>query len=98
MRTNELKRRMNEKEDDYQEARDEEFHIQFQDMFMKSIDTDFGSDFVIQGTLTEDDVQGFLDSFDFMAVGDWCYDEVMNEEAEIGDAKYEQMKDERMES
>lgn len=83
--------------DDYQEAKDEEFHIQFQDMFMKSVNTDFGSDFVIQDTLTENDVQGFLDSFTFPDEDTWCMDKACGEYDDIGDQRMEEARDREME-
>ncbi len=94
-----LVKRANELSEGYQEARDEEFHIQFQDMFMRCVNTDFGSDFILKDTITEDDVQGFLNSFDedYPLETNWSWDEANAELDEVGDQQMELAKDKEME-
>ena len=75
--------------DEYQEARDTEFTIQFQD--------EFGDEFNAIYKITEDDLQGFLDSFTFPDEDQWCVDEYERRLANFNDAKYEAFKDERYE-
>ncbi len=91
MRSNELKRRMEEVEEGYDEAREEDFDGQFRDMFNTYFTTKTG----MHLSVTEDDVQGFMDSFTFPSETDWCYDKVMSELDDIGDQQHEQMRDER---
>ena len=93
MRTRDLKARAEELSVGYQEARDEEFHVQFQDMFMRVIDTELGDECILTGTLTEDDVQGFIDSFDFPDEDTWSFDAVQSELDTIGDQKYQEWKE-----
>jgi len=87
MRTNQIKARAEELAEGYQDARDEAFNDEFYDEF-----TDTG---MLTTSLTEDDVQGFLDSFTFPDKWDWAFDAVQSELDDIGDQKYEQMRDER---
>ena len=82
MRTRDIKARAEELADGYQEARDVEFNEQFRDMF--SIESEI---------ITEDDLQGFLDSFTFPDEGDWAYDQVQSELDDIGDQKYQEYKE-----
>ncbi len=86
MRTRDLKARMEEVEEGYQDARDEAFYEEFEDVF------------VVNGALvpiTEDEVQGFIDSFTFESEADWCYSKVQSEIDTYNDCKYEEWKDER---
>ena len=84
--TNRIKERAEELLEGYQEARDEAFYEEFEDIF------------VVNGALTpitEDDVQGFMDSFTFPDEWDWAFDAVQSELDDIGDQQYQQWKDER---
>jgi hypothetical protein len=85
---NRMKARAEELLDGYEDARNEAFHDEFEDMFMSKTGG------LLQ--LTEDDVQGFLDSFTFPDEDEWAFDQVQSELDDIADAKYEQMRDERM--
>ena len=87
MRTRNYKADLEELEDDYQEARDHEFSYQFYQYFKPE-----------GGTITEDDVQGFLDSFEFPDVADWCVSEYQSRLESFEDAKYEEMKDAKYET
>ena len=82
MKTRDIKARMEEVEEGYEDAREEEFNEQLRD-FMEGI------------TVNEDDIQGFIDSFTFPDPYNWCYDKVMNEIEDIADQKLQQRKDER---
>ncbi len=84
MRTRNYKAKLEEYEKQYQEARDEEFNDQFVD-FITGTPTD--------DKLTEDDVQGFLDSFTFPDEVDWCADQLQSEIDTIGDQKYQEWKE-----
>ena len=92
MRKRDIQARAEEYEDDYEEARDEEFNDQLRDFLCTEEN-------IIDNTiLTEDDIRGFLDSFTFPDVSDWCFDRVQSEIDDYEDAKYEQMKYERWEN
>ena len=82
MRTNQIKARAEELLEGYQDARDEEFNNQLRDL-MDGI------------VVSEDDVQGLIDSFTFPEENDWAFDAVQSEIEDIGDQKYMQYKDER---
>ena len=74
-------------EEIYEEERATAFYEQFEDMF------------VVNGALVpinEDDVQGFLDSFDFPDYYDWAIDYIEGAASDYGDYMYEQEKDRRM--
>ena len=88
IRTREIKARAEELLEGYQEARDEEFDIQFS-QFMR--DTLKDNDII-----TEDDVQGFLDSFDFPDEDTWSFDAVQSELDDIGDQQMELARDREM--
>ena len=77
-------------EGSYQETRDEEFDEQFINEFFSGNESD-------RETLTEDDVQGFMDSFTFPDEDEWCMDKACSEADDWADAKYEEWKDEKME-
>ena len=68
--------------DRYEEARDEEFDRQFRDMFFKDPDI-----------ITEDDVQGFIDSFDFPEEGEWLANEYESFIGDLEDQKYQAYKE-----
>ena len=68
----------------YQLARDEEFNEQFTE-FIVGTPTDT--------PLTEDDVQGFLDSFEFPDEFEWIADEVESEAGDYADQAYEEYKE-----
>ena len=89
MTTRDKKARIEEIAEGYDDAKDEEFNNQFVDMFKSISKTNTSS------KVTQDDIQGFLDSFTFEDEGDWCWTQLNNEIADAGDAKYEQMRDER---
>ena len=86
MRTRKYKADLEELADSYQEARDEEFNNEFVKFF---------AELIIEGNITEDDIQGFLDSFDFLGEDEWCASEYQSRMESFEDAKYEEMKDER---
>ncbi len=81
-----MKARAEELADGYQEARDQEFNDQFKD-FTESYITN-------SDCITEDDVQGFMDSFTFPNEADWAWDKMQNEIEDIGDQQYQLCKDE----
>ena len=83
-----IKDRACELAEGYEEARDYEFNEQFKD-FIKELQKEPDE------LITEDDLQGFLDSFTFPEEGDWAMDKAQNELDDIGDQKYEQWRDER---
>ena len=72
----------------YQDARDKRFHSEFIQEFLYSIDTGY--------VLTEDDLRGFLESFTFPEEFEWSASEYESQRDSYEDAKYEEMKDERM--
>jgi len=96
MRTKNYKAELEKLSDDYQDARDFEFTEQL---------TQFLSEYIYFPTtnvvelkeITEDDLTGFIDSFDFPEEWDWCMSEYESRLDTFQDAKYEEMKDERME-
>ena len=74
---------------EYQEARDEEFDRQFKDILMpQGVNTNLE-----KWALTEDDVQGFMDSFTFQDEMEWCFDKVDGELADIGDQQRDAERD-----
>ena len=91
MRTNTYKANLERIAEGYEEARDIEFDIQFRDMFNEYFLTEKGMKIVI----TEDDLQGFIDSFNFEEEFEWCASEYESQRDSYEDAKYEQMRDER---
>ncbi len=82
--------------DEYQEARDEAFNEEFQNEFMESVKTKDGSNWIMKDIITEDDVQGFIDSFTFPDEGDWCMDKACSEADDWGDMKMEEERDRQM--
>jgi len=81
---NQLKNRATELAEGYEEARDEAFNEEFRDMFSQE-----------KYVITEEDLQGFLDSFTFPEEGDWALDQAESEYEGYMDSKYQAMKDER---
>lgn len=88
MRSRDYKVMLEDAEEKYQDAYDEEFNDQFRDFLDEC-------KFTLGNTITEEDVQGFIDSFTFPDVAEWCNSEVESQLDDIADAKYEAMKDER---
>ena len=89
MRTRDMKARAEESLEEYDQARTEEFNNQFVN-FLKSCNFP-------QEQVDEDDIQGFMDSFQFPDEYEWAYDQAYSEYEDAQDAKYQQMKDERYE-
>ncbi len=75
--------------DKYQEARDEEFTQQLQDFLSEE-------GFVKGLIITEDDMQGFIDSFTFTDEADWLVSAYESEIGECADRAYDEAKDEAM--
>jgi hypothetical protein len=71
--------------DDYYEAKDEEFDAQFRDEFM--------SELGVMRPITEEDLQGFLDSFDFPDQEKWLANEYESYIGGIHDQCYDEYKD-----
>ena len=92
IRTSEIKARAEELAEGYQDAKDEEFDNQFRDMFSSYFNTKLG----MHLSVTEDDVQGLMDSFDFPDENTWAFDQVSSELDDIGDQAMEQARDEAM--
>ena len=87
MRTRNYKAEIERISQGYETARDCEFDTQLNDFIMETREE--------HGVVTEDDIQGFIDSFTFKEEFEWCADELELELADIADLKYQQMKDER---
>ncbi len=87
MRTRNYKADLEELADGYEDARAEEFSTQFYDFIKETVKDEY--------VLTEDDIQGFIDSFDFLGEDEWCASEYQSRMESFEDAKYEEMKDER---
>ena len=87
MRTNAYKANLERIAEGYQEARDCEFDTQLIDFILDTREE--------YGVITEDDIQGFIDSFDFPEEFEYCAMEFESELDTMADMKYEQMKDER---
>ncbi len=81
-----IKNRAIEFEEEYDEAKAEQFRTEIKDemegMDVYEMDIDF--------------FQGFIDSFSFPDRSDWAMDKACGEADDYADAKYEQMKEERM--
>jgi len=75
-----------EESGEYQEARDEAFDKELKDML----------DDIYPATVTEDDVKGLLDSFEFPTEEEFIWEKVNSEYGDYCDQAYEQMRDERM--
>ena len=91
MRTRDFKARAEEFEDQYEDARDEAFNDEFLIEFTPIFSKQYGMN--LSNIITEEDVQGFLDSFTFPDEADWCADQVQSELDDIGDQKYQEWKE-----
>ncbi len=98
MNSNRIKNRATEicESDEYYEAKDEAFNEEFQNEFMKSVETKDGSNWIMKDIITEDDVQGFIDSFTFPDEDEWCMDKACSEADDWGDMKMEEERDRQM--
>ena len=85
MRTRQYKANLEELEDGYQEARDTEFHEQFCKFILENDNFEF--------IWTEDELQGFLDTFEFESVSDWCASEYQSRLEDYEDQKYQEYKE-----
>ena len=89
MRTRNYKADLEELEGEYDEARDYEFNEQFRDaILVQGVNTNLA-----KLVVTEDDIQGFLDSFDFPDVDEWCASEYESRLGEYADQKYNEWKE-----
>ena len=91
MRTRDYKADIEKISEGYQEARDEEFNDQFRDFLCDE-------EYVMKSNtiITEDDVQGFLESFTFPEEFEWSASEYESQIDAYEDAKFESFKDERL--
>ena len=87
MRAAKYKAYIEEISEGYQEARDEEFHEQFCAFMSENDNYEF--------IWTEDEVQTFVDAFNFPNEFDWACAELESRFDAEADARYEQMKDDR---
>jgi len=83
-----IKNRAIELLDDYDDAMDEKFSDEFRD-FIKPMLAD-------NDIITEADIQGFIDSFEYPNENDWAFDKVDAELADIGDQQMELERDRKM--
>ena len=84
MRTRQYKADFEEIADGYQEASDEAFNNEFVKFF---------AELIIEGNITEDDIQGFIDSFDFPNEEQWAIDEYQSRLESFEDQKYQEYKE-----
>ena len=84
-----------EENGDYQNARDEAFESEFIEMFTSDIKNSTPKTKMLTG-ITEDDVQGFMDSFTFPEEDEWCMDKACSEADEWADSKMEEERDRKM--
>ena len=84
MRTRQYKADLEELADGYQEARDEAFNNEFVKFF---------AELIIEGNITEDDIQGFIDSFDFPDEEQWAINKYESRRDSFYDAKYQEYKE-----
>ncbi len=89
MHIKDLKTKVEAKADSYQLAKDEAFTEQFNDFI-----SGYALDDKAINPMSEDDLQGFIDSFTFPDEADWCLDEVLSDIDTAEDAKYQLQKDE----
>jgi len=76
----------------YQEERDEAFTKHFKDVLMPSgVNTNLE-----KWSITEDDIQGFLDSFEFPDEEEWIASKVESEYGDYMDQAYDQMRDDQL--
>ena len=85
IRTNEIKARAEELAETYQDARDDEFDAEFRDMFMSNMG--------VMKPISEDDIQGVLDSFTFEDEDIWSFNAVQSELDDIADQQYQAYKE-----
>ena len=79
--------------DEYQDARDEAFDEEFKEEFSKHFGTKLG----MHISIDEDDVQGFLDSFEFKDEDEWLSDMYESHIGDLIDQAYDSYKDDRLE-
>ena len=80
-----IKDRAIELSEGYEDAMDDKFNDEFTD-FLKTCNFP-------QEQITQDDIQGFMDSFTTPDEMDWAFEQVDNELADIGDQKYQEWKE-----
>jgi len=85
--TRQYKADLEELADGYQDAKDYEFNQQFVKFF---------AELIIEGNITEDDIQGFIDSFDFPSEDEWVVDEYQSRLDDFNDQKYQSFKDDQI--
>jgi len=73
----------------YEDARNDEFDAQLMDFIKNTRETN--------GVVTEDDLQGFIDSFTFPEEFEWCANEYNKYVGAYEDEKYEEQRDKEME-
>jgi len=88
MRTNTYKANLELIAEGYEDAKSEEFYSSLM-LFISKTRKETGA-------VTEDDIQGFIDSFDFPDEFEWCEDELESQRDAFEDAKYEEYKDRKM--
>ena len=69
----------------YQVARDCKFDAELTAFVKETIETD--------GVVTEDDIQGFIDSFEFPKEYEWCEKEYAEQIGAFEDEKYKESRD-----
>ncbi len=75
--------------DAYQEARDEAFNEFFKDtILIQGVNTNLE-----KLVVTEDDIQGLIDSFTFQDEDEWCMEKSLSELDDINDQKYQEWKE-----
>ncbi len=83
MNSRRIKDRAIEFEEEYDEAKADQFRTELTDEMKGMEVTEMDIDFF----------QGFIDSFTFQDVSDWCFTQVDNELADIGDQQYQAHKE-----
>ena len=91
MRTKNYKTEIEKLSDDYEAAKEEAFDTQFKEMFKKHFGTKLG----MHVSVTSDDVQGFLDTFEFAEEFEWCADIYQSRLDDYDDQKYDVARDAR---
>ena len=90
IRTRDIKARAEELLEGYDDAMDEKFNEEFRDAFSEHFKEN-----QIEGIITYDDVQGFIDSFEQPDEYKWAYDKVNSEIDDMADQAHEEARDER---
>ena len=85
MKTRYIKARAEELSEEYQLARSESFDEQFRDEYL--------SELKAMDIINEDEIQIFLNNFQFPEEHDWIYQKLGNEIAEEEDRIHDQIKD-----